>query len=127
MEPLRVSELFRVWQRDIRSRTVWREAKLASSHVTTLNRRARIALALALAGIVISIVPTVLFLLVVENKRNDPLGWEIFADFPLHLLTAFIGAVIGFSGALLFRSAVRRELEVPRREETTESVLRRGV
>ena len=93
----------------------------------TLSRRARIALVVALVGVAISIVPTVLFLLVIENKRNDPLGWEVFANFPLHLLTAFIGAVIGFTGALLFRSAVRRELEVLRHEEKSQSVLRRTV
>jgi uncharacterized membrane protein YgaE (UPF0421/DUF939 family) len=102
-------------------------AKLAERPAVTLSKRARIALVIALVGVAISIVPTVLFLLVIENKRNDPLGWEIFADFPLHLLTAFIGAVIGFTGALLFRSAVRKELEVSRHEEKAESVLRRAV
>lgn len=82
------------------------------------------ALIVALAGVAISIVPTVLFLFVIENKRNDPLGWEIFADFPLHLLTAFVGAVIGFAGALLFRSAVRQDLKESQREERAKQVLR---
>ncbi|MEM0481680.1 MAG: hypothetical protein QXM16_02180 [Nitrososphaerota archaeon] len=100
---------------------------MAERHAISLSRRARLALVIALVGVAISIVPTVLFLLVIENKRNDPLGWEIFADFPLHLLTAFIGAVIGFTGALLFRSAVRKELEVSRHEEKTQSVLKRTV
>lgn len=82
-----------------------------------LSRRARFLLILSLVGVAISIVPTMLFLLVVENKRGDPLGWEIFTHFPLHLLTAFIGAMIGIVGALLFRATIRRELEAPRAEK----------
>jgi len=77
----------------------------------SLSPRAQVALVIAVLGVAISIVPTVLFIFLIENKREDPLGWEIFADLPLHLLTAFIGAVIGLVGALLFRWAVRRGLE----------------
>lgn len=87
--------------------------------------RARLSLVVALIGVAISIVPTVLFLLVIENKRGDPLGWEIFADFPIHLLTAFIGAVIGIVGALFFRMAVRREfIESITEEEEVRQVLK---
>lgn len=116
-----------MWQKDIRGPIVGYAAKLAERPPVTLSRRARIALVIALLGVAISIVPTVLFLLVIENKRNDPLGWEIFANFPLHLLTAFIGAVIGFAGAILFRSTIRRELEASRHDEKLKSVLKRTV
>lgn len=106
---------------------LWFSLKLNEKPSVTLSRRARAALILALLGVAISIVPTVLFLFVIENKRNDPLGWEIFADFPLHLLTAFIGAAIGFVGALLFRSAVRQEIEASKREQDVIEVSRRTV
>jgi energy-converting hydrogenase Eha subunit A len=76
-----------------------------------LGRRARIALLVAALGIATSIVPTILFLLVIEDKKGDVLGWEILVNFPLHLLTALIGAVVGVLGALMFKRAVRKEIE----------------
>ncbi len=76
-----------------------------------LGRRARIALLVAALGIATSIVPTILFLLVIEDKKGDVLGWEILVNFPLHLLTTLIGAVVAILGALMFKRAVRKEIE----------------
>jgi len=101
-----------------------RYEEVSGAVAPSLNRRARLALLIALLGIATSLVPTILFLLVIEDKKGEVLGWEILADFPVHLLTAIIGAVVGIVGELMFRRYVRQEVQeyVSRSERVVEEL-----
>lgn len=77
-----------------------------------------LGIVIAAIGLLVSLIPTVLYMAFLESPVVSYLNAEIFPSVPLMLLTAIVGVPISVVGILTFRKAVREMFRLESLGET---------